>query len=193
MMAKLHRQFGVVFLILAASPLFIHGGEDTKADNKTESLSKKIIGHWEGKMTIDEEALKKMAKDNGIPETSLTAIKKQVEASRLYFSFQEDGTGKGAGLRDGQIKFDEMKWKLEKENGNQGLIALTEKEGPVGKLQATLRKDGTIVATIIPPEKTRITFPDLKLTLTRLEKLPEETQPKDPEKPETEKETSKPE
>lgn len=164
--------------------------EDSK-EAETEAFSKRILGNWEGTMSIDDKSLKKFMTDNNVPENVAPLLKKQIEAGKVYFAFQQDGTAKAGIGAQGRVKYSDSKWKVKNEKGNHAEIVITDDKDKSGTLDATFQKDGTIVGKLIPPDTQKVKAPDITLTMKRVEKLPEETKPTPP-KTET-KEEAKPE
>lgn len=192
-MAPVLRQIVSLFAILVVGSHLAFGQEEAGKDAKAKPASEKIVGYWEGTLSIDDESLKKFMKDNNLPENFAPMIKKRMESGKFYFSFQKDGTGKAGIQAGGRLRLNEITWKVEKEEGNHAVIVITDDKKEDGKLDATFQKDGQVVATLIPPKKLQGKAPDLTVTMKEIEKLPEEAKPAATESPKTEKPTAKPE
>jgi hypothetical protein len=186
-MDSILRRFLSVFVIAAVSSLVAFGEEENGQGAKVEPISKRILGDWEVRMSIDEESLKKYIKDNNVPEDVATTIKNQIEATEIYLTFQEGGTAKTGSGEPGDVKFIDSTWKIKSEKGNHAEIVITHGNGEPGMLDATFQKDGTIVARPSPRENHNPKTPYPTLTLKKLEKLFEEKEPKtrDLEKPDS--------
>lgn len=192
-MAKVLKRYGLVFAILVMSSLIVYGDEEKSKATKAEPASKRILGNWEGKLSVDEKSLKKFMEDNRLPENAGPTVKKQIESAKFYFSFQEGGMGKSGMGTMGRISFHDTTWKIENDKDNQAMIVITDDKDEEGKLDATFQEDGTIDAKLILPEKQQVKLPNMTITLKKIKKLPEESKPMPPEEPETEKATPKPE
>ena len=189
-MAPVLRHSLFAFAIVLAGSGLAYGEEqksEASRDANAKPVSEWILGNWEGKISINKDSLKKFMKDQNLPDEALPVIQKRMEMFNMYFSFQKDGTGKAGMARNGRLSFDDTKWKVEIEKGNHAVIAIIDHEDENGKLDAIFQEDGTIIAKVIPPKKQQGRIPDMTLTLKKIKKLPEETEPM------PKKETPKPE
>ncbi|MCA9071273.1 MAG: hypothetical protein KDA84_20235 [Planctomycetaceae bacterium] len=164
-MMKVFKRYGMVLALVLMSSLVGCG-------SKPKPAAERILGNWEGKMEIEEESLKKFMKDNGIPEEKLPDIKETMLGGKFYFAFEKDGAGKAGEGEDDHAHIHAMKWKVDSEDGNKAVIAITDHHDETVKLDGTFQEDGSFVAKIIPPENEKGEMPSMTVTLKKVDKLP---------------------
>jgi hypothetical protein len=177
MMSKVMRRTSFVFAAVVLASLIGCGGGDEEKGNTTkdESISKRIVGNWQGNPDFDDAAFEAYMNERNMPEELKREMKKSIEESTFLFSFQEDGTGKAGMNENGSVRFDDVEWKVENESGDKAQIAIKDSVSKDGKLDVTFQEDGSIIAKLVPPEEERNSLPDFTIHLKKVDELPKET------------------
>lgn len=192
-MPKIFGRLGCVLTIVVVVTFLgcgERGNEKESHDNpvkesESEPIRERILGNWKGHVSIDDAAFEKFMKDDdplsevisrseklrSQSERINAQIKKQMLTKKIYISFSENGTGNGGeGPDEGPVRFDEISWKIEKEDGDHAVIGIKDNRDKVVKLDATFQDDGTFIGKHIEDDRAM----PFSIHFKRIEDLPQE-------------------
>lgn len=128
-------KLAVCFLAIATLPSLV----------QAQDAAKKLVGKWEAKLEVDEEKLKKVLTDSGLPVEQLDMILPQVKAqfanAKITMEFMAEGKAKfkTEGIPQASEEQD-GKWEILKEDGDSVVIKTLDKGGKAE--ESTIKFDG---------------------------------------------------
>lgn len=142
----------------------------------SDPVEKQILGNWKGNPQLNEEAFQEYLKAEQIPAAAANEVKKQMEGSVYYLSFQAGGKGMFVTETDDDMYFYEFTFEVLSKEKNQVRLSVGD-ISPSEKLDITFNnEDQTFVATFPAGDK-KAELP-FQLRFKEVDEIPQEPKSK---------------
>lgn len=130
------KKLGMLLLVctLSAGLTACGGKTDDDGEGSKKSAKERLVGKWEATLKLDEERMKKMLSEQGVPAAMLDAAleeaKKQSggDAGKISLTVNADGTSEAVMYEPGNPEPDKNpgKWEVVSEDGDNVTLKITD-------------------------------------------------------------------